>query len=101
MTLRLGLIDIFTNTQIDMISSRERICLKNTSVNSQFYTRSDLTEIDGLTEHQRPSKFCTRAVINRKDVFAILQTGHRKSAIIQFKISDVAGCHSDMCIPVH
>ena len=37
-------------------------------------------EIENLTEHQRKALL---AVINRKDVFAILPTGHGKSIIFQ------------------
>ena len=37
-------------------------------------------EIESLTEHQRKAFL---AVINRKDVFAILPTGHKKSIIFQ------------------
>ena len=37
-------------------------------------------EIESITEHQKKTLF---AVINRKDLFAILPTGHGKSIIFQ------------------
>ena len=41
LTLGLGLVDIFTNTQISMtLYQGNIICLQNASVNSQFYKRS-------------------------------------------------------------
>ena len=56
-------------------------------------------EIESLTEHQRKALL---AVINRKDVFAILPTGHGKSIIFQLLL-DVCKylCLSDYSYPHH
>ena len=49
-------------------------------------------EIESLTEHQKKA---LHAVINRKDVFAILPTGHGKSIIFQL-LPDVC---KYLCLP--
>ena len=56
-------------------------------------------EIESLTEHQRKALL---AVINRKDVFAILPTGHGKSIIFQL-LPDVCKylCLSGYSYPHH
>ena len=56
-------------------------------------------EIESLTEHQRKTLL---AVINRKDVFAILPTGHGKSIIFQL-LPDVCKylCLSGYSYPHH
>ena len=56
-------------------------------------------EIESLTEHQREALL---AVINRKDVFAILPTGHGKSIIFQL-LPDVCKylCLSGYSYPHH
>ena len=56
-------------------------------------------EIESLTEHQKKA---LHAVINRKDVFAILPTGHGKSIIFQL-LPDVCKylCLSGYSYPHH